>query len=487
MLRLLRVFKFVFMKKNKKLATFSSFSQKADTSCAASCQHPCIDRAVHLGLSVETIRYISAQKKEPQWMLEYRLRAFDLFHAQENPHWGPDISQLSLDNIVFYKAVEAQSHAQWGDVSQQLQQTFEDLGVRKAERDYLGGLGAQYESEMVYHHLKEELSAQGVIFLNPEQAVIQYPDLVQKYFGSVVSPGDNKFAALNTAVWSGGTFIYVPPGVHVTVPLQTYFRIDSQGMGQFERTLIIVDKGSLVTYVEGCTAPTHASYSLHSAVVEIVALEGARVRYYTIQNWSKNVYNLVTKRAAAYKNAIVEWIDGNLGSAVTMKYPAVILKEPGASADILSVAMASMDGQIQDSGGKVIHEASSTTSKIISKSIACNGGRTSYRGAVIVRPGATGCKSFVQCHNLLLDEHSRADAYPYMDIQNPDVEIGHEATVSRVNEEQLFYLQSRGLDAHMARTFVVNGFIEPFVKELPMEFAVEMNRLIEMEMEHGRE
>lgn len=438
------------------------------------------------GLSKELVCAISAEKQEPPWMLELRQQALDCFFSAHMPSWGPDLSKLDLSDICYYIKPVKHEQNSWDKVPETIKNTFEQLGLPQSEREHLAGLGAQYESEMVYHNLKNEWAAQGVIFLNTDTAVKKYPDLIKKYFGSVVPANDNKFAALNTAVWSGGTFIYVPPGVHVDIPLQAYFRINAERMGQFERTLIIADEGSLVTYVEGCTAPAYTTSSLHSAVVEIIALKGARVRYYTIQNWSKNVYNLVTKRAVAYQDSFVEWVDGNLGSQVTMKYPAVILKEPGAKADILSIAMASTAGQIQDSGGRVIHEAPNTSSKIISKSISCNGGRTSYRGTTSIAQTATSCKSFMQCNNLLLDGRSRTDAYPYLDINNDDVEVGHEATVSRIGDEQMFYLQSRGLDASMARTFIINGFIEPFVKELPMEFAVEINRLIELEMEsHG--
>ncbi len=446
----------------------------------------CYEFKATQGLSEELVCTISAQKQEPLWMLDRRLQALDIFFKKDLPSWGPDLSKLDLSDIFYYIKPVKQEQKLWENVPQKIKDTFDRLGVPEAEHKYLAGLGAQYESEMVYHNLKDEWENQGVIFLNTDQAVKKHPDLVQKYFSTIVPASDNKFAALNTAVWSGGTFIYVPPGVQVNIPLQTYFRINTERMGQFERTLIIADEGSLVTYVEGCTAPSYPTNSLHSAVVEIIALKGARVRYYTIQNWSKNVFNLVTKRAIAYQDAVIEWIDGNLGSGVTMKYPAVILKEPGAKADILSIAMASAQGQIQDSGGRVHHAAPNTTSKIVSKSISCNGGRTSYRGSVSIAAHATGCKSFVQCNNLILDANSRSDAYPYMDINNDDVEVGHEATVSRIGDEQLFYLQSRGLDAQTARSFIVNGFIEPFVKELPMEFAVEMNRLIELEMEnHG--
>ncbi|OGI09938.1 MAG: Fe-S cluster assembly protein SufB [Candidatus Margulisbacteria bacterium GWF2_35_9] len=471
------------MKKNTTLHSQSH----PQSSCASPCNNPCTPKTTQRPikeLSSKAVITLSQLKKEPDWMLQIRLAALDLFHSLAMPLWGPSLKELNFDHLTYYLPAQAPEQNTWDNVPQKLQETFEDLGIRKAERDFLGGLGAQYESEMIYHNLKKELAAQGVLFLSPDQAIQKHPDLVQKYFASVVSTSDNKFAALNTALWSGGTFIYVPPKVQVTIPLQTYFRIDTQGMGQFERTLIIADTDSLVTYIEGCTAPTHQAQSLHTAVVEIVACKGSRVRYYTIQNWSKNVYNLVTKRAAAYENAVVEWIDGNFGSNVTMKYPGVILKEPGAKADILSVAMAGTNGQIQDSGGRIIHQAPHTTSKIISKSISCNGGRTSYRGALVIEKNANGCKSFIQCDNLILDSQSRADAYPYLKINNDDVEVGHEATVSRISDEQLFYIQSRGIDAQTARTFVINGFIEPFIKELPMEFAVEMNRLIALEMEN---
>lgn len=456
------------------------------SSCdyATACDAECAQFGSNSALSEELVCDISAQKQEPLWMLEHRLQALDVFFKKSLPAWGPNLTQLDLTNILYYIKPIIAEQKTWESVPQEIKDTFDRLGVPQAEHKYLAGLGAQYESEMVYHNLKNEWESQGVIFLNTDQAVKKHPELVQKYFGSIVPATDNKFAALNTAVWSGGTFIYVPKGIQVTIPLQTYFRINTERMGQFERTLIIADEGSLVTYVEGCTAPAYPTTSLHSAVVEIIALKGARVRYYTIQNWSKSVYNLVTKRAVAMQDSIIEWIDGNLGSGITMKYPSVILKEPGAKADILSIAMASTTGQIQDSGGRAIHLAPHTSSKIISKSISCNGGRTSYRGTVSIAPHASNCKSFVQCHNLILDANSRADAYPYLDINNDAVDVGHEATVSRVSDEQLFYLQSRGLDAQTARTFIVNGFIEPFVKELPMEFAVEMNRLIELEMEH---
>jgi Fe-S cluster assembly protein SufB len=461
-------------------------SSCSSSSCEVACNAECYEFKSDLGLTEDLICTISAKKQEPLWMLEYRLRALEIFLKKGLPSWGPDLSQLNFADIFYYIKPTKQEENEWSSVPDSIKNTFEQLGVPETERKYLAGLGAQYESEMVYHKLKDEWEKLGVIFLNTDQALKKHPEIVQKYFSTIVPIDDNKFAALNTAVWSGGTFIYVPPNVHVTIPLQTYFRINAERMGQFERTLLIADEGSIVTYIEGCTAPTYATNSLHSAVVEIIALKGARVRYYTIQNWSKNVFNLVTKRAIAYQDSIVEWIDGNIGSSVSMKYPSVILKQSGAKADLLSIALASTKGQIQDTGGRVIHEAPNTSSKIVSKSISSNGGRTSYRGMVTIAPHAKNCKSFVQCHNLILDPHSRADAYPYLDINNDDVEVGHEATVSRMSDEQIFYLQSRGLDLQTARTFIVNGFIEPFVKELPMEFAVEINRLIELEMEnHG--
>jgi Fe-S cluster assembly protein SufB len=437
------------------------------------------------GLNEYIVCDISARKQEPLWMLEHRLQALKSYESQPLPSWGPDISKLPVHDLHFYIKPVKQQFDKWEDVPTDIKNTFDRLGVPESEKKYLAGLGAQYESEVVYHNLKQEWAEQGVIFLDTDTALKQYPEIFQEYFGTVVPHHDNKFAALNTAVWSGGSFIYVPKGVKVTIPLQTYFRINAQKMGQFERTLIIADEDSLVTYVEGCTAPSYQANSLHSAVVEIIAKKGARVRYYTIQNWSKNVYNLVTKRAIAHQDAVVEWIDCNLGSGITMKYPAVVLKEQGARAEILSIAIASANGQIQDSGGKAIHLAPHTSSRIISKSISSRGGQANYRGLVKVINGAHNTKSYVQCNTLIMDAHSRADAYPHIDINESNSEIGHEATVSRIGDDQLFYLTSRGIDATAARTLIVNGFIEPFVKELPMEFAVEMNRLIELEIEGG--
>ncbi len=435
------------------------------------------------GLNEQIVRDISARKGEPAWMLQFRLDSLKYFEERELPEWGADLSALDHNDIYYYvKPVESHRNS-WDDVPDDIRNTFERLGVPQAEQAHLAGLGAQYESEVVYHRLRDEWEKKGVVFLDCDTGLKEHPELFKKYFGSVIPQNDNKFAALNSAVWSGGSFVYIPKGVHVTAPLQTYFRINAEQMGQFERTLIIADEGSHVHYVEGCTAPAYTSSSLHSAVVEIVALPGSRVRYTTIQNWSRNVYNLVTKRAVAHKDAVVEWVDGNLGSGVTMKYPAVILKEEGARADILSVAMASKPGQVQDAGAKAIHLASNTSSRIVSKSISSNGGRTSYRGLVSVAPNAKHCKSSVQCDALLLDETSKTDTYPTMKILNNTTDMQHEATVSKVSDEQLFYLMSRGLFEQDASTLIVIGFVEPFVKELPMEYALEMNRLIELEME----
>ncbi|ACZ42604.1 FeS assembly protein SufB [Thermobaculum terrenum ATCC BAA-798] len=434
------------------------------------------------GLSPEVVKEISWMKGEPEWMTKFRLKALDHFLKRPMPTWGGDLSEINFDDIYYYvKPVERQGRS-WDEVPDYIKQTFDRLGIPEAERKFLAGVGAQYESEVVYHNLRKELESQGVIFLDTDTGLKEYPELFKEYFGTVVPPNDNKFAALNSAVWSGGSFIYVPEGVKVELPLQAYFRINAENMGQFERTLIIADKGSYVHYVEGCTAPVYSTDSLHSAVVEIIVKEGARVRYTTIQNWSKNVYNLVTKRAVAYKDATMEWVDGNLGSKLTMKYPSIYLMEPGAKGEILSVAFAG-HGQHQDAGGKVIHVAPYTTSTITSKSISKNDGRASYRGLLKVYPDAHHCKSNVRCDALLLHEESRTDTYPYIEIENDQVEIGHEATVSKVGEEQLFYLMSRGISEAEAYSMIVTGFIEPIAKELPMEYAVELNRLIQLEME----
>ncbi|MCX2726482.1 Fe-S cluster assembly protein SufB [Thermomicrobium sp. 4228-Ro] len=434
------------------------------------------------GLDREVVEQISWIKNEPDWMREFRLKALEYFQRRPMPTWGADLSELNFDEIVYYIKPTERKGSSWDELPEHIRRTFDRLGIPEAERRFLAGVGAQYESEVVYHSLREELKRLGVIFCDMDTAVREYPDLVKQYFGTIVPPNDNKFAALNSAVWSGGSFVYVPEGVRVEVPLQAYFRINAENVGQFERTLIIVEPGAYVHYVEGCTAPIYSAASLHSAVVEIIVKEGARCRYTTIQNWSKNVYNLVTKRAAAYRDATMEWVDGNLGSKVTMKYPAVWLMEPGARGEVLSVAFAG-DGQHQDAGGKMVHVAPYTSSQIISKSISKGTGRASYRGLVKVHRGAHHVRANVVCDALLLDEQSRTDTYPYMEIEEEQVSIGHEATVSKVAEEQLFYLQSRGLTEAEAMSMIVNGFIEPITKELPLEYAVELNRLIALEME----
>jgi len=434
------------------------------------------------GLNREIVEEISWMKNEPDWMRQYRLRALETFYQKPMPQWGGNLNDIDFDNIYYFLRATDKSERSWEDVPDDIKKTFDRLGIPEAERKFLSGVGAQYESEVVYHNIKESLSQQGVIFLGMDQALAEHPDIVKKYFGTVIPSADNKFAALNSAVWSGGSFIYVPKGVHVEMPLQAYFRINAQNMGQFERTLIIADEGSYVHYVEGCTAPIYSSDSLHSAVVEIIINKGARVRYTTIQNWSSNVYNLVTKRAVAYADATMEWVDCNLGSKLTMKYPSVYMLGKGAHGEILSVAFAGK-GQHQDAGGKVVHAAPYTSSVINSKSISKDGGRTSYRGLLKVYAGAVGSKSNVRCDALLLDETSRSDTYPHIEVDENNVTIGHEASVSKIGEEQLFYLMSRGLSEAEAATMIVSGFIEPIIKELPMEFAVEMNRLIQLQME----
>lgn len=434
------------------------------------------------GLDEEVINQMSDIKEEPDWMRQYRLNAYQIFKQKPMTKWGGDLSQLDFDDIYYYVKASDRSERSWDDVPEDIKRTFDRLGIPEAERKFLAGVGAQYDSEVVYHSMVEELEKIGVIFLDTDTAVKEHPDLVKKYFGTIIPSADNQFAALNSAAWSGGSFVYVPPGVKVEYPLQAYFRINSENMGQFERTLIIADEGSQVHYVEGCTAPTYSSESLHSAVVEIVCMKGSRVRYTTIQNWANNVYNLVTKRALAYEDAQMEWVDGNLGSKLTMKYPSVYMMEPGARGEILSIAFATQ-GQHQDAGAKVYHCAPHTTSQITSKSISKNGGRSSYRGWVDVAKGAKGCKSHVVCDALLLDKDSRSDTYPVIEIGENDTNIEHEARVSKIGEEQLFYLMSRGLSEEEASTMIVNGFIEPLVKELPMEYAVEMNRLIQLQME----
>ncbi len=435
------------------------------------------------GLSEEVVRDISAKKNEPRWMLENRLKALRIFERKPIPTWGSDLSGIDFDNIKYFVRSTEKQAATWDDLPADIKNTYDKLGIPEAEKQRLiAGVAAQYESEVVYHQIREDLEAQGVIFLDTDTGLREHEDLFKKYFGTVIPAGDNKFAALNTAVWSGGSFIYVPPGVHVDIPLQAYFRINTENMGKFERTLIIVDEGAYVHYVEGCTAPIYKSDSLHSAVVEIIVKPHGRCRYTTIQNWSNNVYNLVTKRARAEEGATMEWIDGNIGSKVTMKYPAVWMTGEHAKGEVLSVAFAG-EGQHQDAGAKMLHLAPNTSSNIVSKSVARGGGRTSYRGLVQVNKGAHGSRSSVKCDALLVDTISRSDTYPYVDIREDDVTMGHEATVSKVSENQLFYLMSRGLTEDEAMAMIVRGFVEPIAKELPMEYALELNRLIELQME----
>ncbi|MFM1904503.1 MAG: hypothetical protein RLZZ440_2403 [Planctomycetota bacterium] len=433
------------------------------------------------GVDAEIVTQISEMKGEPAWMRDFRLESLAIFESKPMPSWGGRIG-VDFQDIYYYLKPAEQQGKTWEEVPDAIKQTFDRLGIPEAERKFLAGVKAQFESEVVYGSLQEDLAKKGVIFTDTDTAVREHPDLLREYFGKIIPPSDNKFAALNSAVWSGGSFIYVPKGVSIEFPLQAYFRINAESMGQFERTLIIVDEGAQVHYVEGCTAPMYSTESLHSAVVEIVVKKHGRCRYTTIQNWANNIYNLVTKRAMAYEGALMEWIDGNLGSHLTMKYPAVYLMEPGARGEILSIAFASA-GQHQDAGAKIVHAAPRTSGRIVSKSISKNGGRASYRGLVKVEPGATKSKSSVVCDALILDDKSRSDTYPYIEIEEQDVSIGHEASVSKIGEEQLFYLMSRGLTEAEASAMIVGGFIEPLVKELPMEYAVEMNKLIQLQME----
>ncbi len=435
------------------------------------------------GLTREIVEQISEMKSEPQWMRDFRLKGLEAFWRKPTPTWGGNLHDLDFNDIYYFMRAADRQGKTWDDIPADIKKTYDRLGIPEAEkRGLIAGVGAQYESEVVYHSLREDLQKKGVIFTDTDTAVRDYPDLVREYFATIIPIEDNKFAALNSAVWSGGSFVYIPAGVKVDIPLQAYFRINAENMGQFERTLIIVEEGAQVHYVEGCTAPIYTSESLHSAVVEIVVKKGGRCRYTTIQNWANNIYNLVTKRAVAYEDALMEWVDGNLGSRLTMKYPAVHMRGKGARGEILSIAFAGK-GQHQDAGGKVVHEAPHTSSRIISKSISKNGGRSSYRGLLKVADGARGCKSNVVCDALILDDQSRSDTYPYIEIDEDDVKVGHEASVSKIGEEQLFYLRSRGLSEAEASTLIVSGFIEPLVKELPMEYAVEMNKLIQLQME----
>jgi Fe-S cluster assembly protein SufB len=436
------------------------------------------------GLSEQVVRDISNLKEEPEWMTEIRVKAYRHFVSRPMPDWGncKMLESIKFDDVTYFLRSSKETANDWDDVPEDIKNTFDRLGIPEAEQKWLGGVTAQYESEAVYHSVREDLEEQGVIFLDMDSGLKEYPELVKQYFCSVIPYADNKFSALNTAVWSGGSFIYVPKGVHVEMPVQAYFRINAKNMGQFERTLIIADEGSSINYVEGCTAPTYSTDSLHSAVVELIAMEGAKIRYSTVQNWSANVYNLVTKRGIAYKNAVVEWVDGNIGSKLTMKYLLVIFKGEGAHAEIISVAYAGA-GQHQDAGAKVHHLASNTTSNILSKSISKNGGRSSYRGLLKVNPKAHGCRSKVVCDALMLDADSRSDTYPTMEVSNSSADLEHEASVSKISGDQLFYLMSRGFNEEEAMGLIVNGFFEPFTRELPMEYAVELNKLLELEME----
>ena len=442
---------------------------------------------VHLskkGLTKDTVREISKLKDEPDWMLDFRLRSYDVFMKKPMPQWGGDLNKIDFQNIYYYAKASEKTEKNWDDVPEDVKNTFDKLGIPEAEKKFLAGVGAQYESEVVYHNLREDLQKQGVLFLDTDSALIEHPEIFKKYFGKIIPPEDNKFSALKSAVWSGGSFIYIPPGVKVDMPLQAYFRINAENIGQFERTLIIADEGSEVHYIEGCTAPVYSSESLHSAVVELVAHKDAKLRYTTIQNWSNDVYNLVTKRAYAYDGATVEWIDGNIGSKLTMKYPGIYLMGPKAYGETLSIAFAGK-GQHQDTGAKMVHMAPDTTSKITSKSVSRSNGRSTYRGLLHVAKGATNVKSTVRCDALLLDETSKTDTYPYMEINQEDATVTHEATVGKIGDEQIFYLMTRGFNEEEALSLIVNGFMEPFTKELPMEYAVELNRLIKLEMDNS--
>lgn len=434
------------------------------------------------GLNRSIVRQISEQKNEPGWMTDFRLKALEIFEQKPMPSWGAQLSELDPYNICYYLRPVQDQQSSWDDVPEEIKNTFDALGIRKAEQKFLAGVGAQFESEVIYQNLRKKWAKKGVLFLDTSTALSEYPDIFKSYFATVVPPTDNKFAALNSAVWSGGSFVYVPSGVHIDMPLQAYFRINSPSMGQFERTLIIAEQGSSVHYVEGCSAPVYRTSSLHSAVVEVIAHKGSRIRYTTIQNWASNIYNLVTKRAVAYQDAQVEWVDGNFGSKITMKYPCVVLKERGAKGTVISIAVAG-ENQCQDAGAKMIHLAPHTTSHIVSKSISKRGGATTYRGLVKIIKGAHSVTSRVQCDALLLDSNSTTSTYPTIEVREPNVDVGHEASVSDVNQEQLLYLQTRGLSMQQARALIVNGFIDAFVKELPMEYAVEINRLIAMDME----
>jgi len=442
---------------------------------------------VHLskkGLTKDTVREISQLKEEPEWMLDFRLRSYDIFMKKPMPQWGGDLNKINFQNIYYYAKASEKTEKNWDDVPENVKNTFDKLGIPEAEKKFLAGVGAQYESEVVYHNLRKDLADQGVLFLDTDSALKEHPEIFKKYFAKIIPPEDNKFAALNSAVWSGGSFIYIPPGVKVDMPLQAYFRINAENIGQFERTLIIADEGSEVHYIEGCTAPVYSSESLHVAVVELLAHKDAKLRYTTIQNWSNDVYNLVTKRAYAYEGATVEWIDGNIGSKLTMKYPGIYLMGRKAYGETLSIAFAGKN-QHQDTGAKMVHLAPDTTSKVTSKSVSRANGRSTYRGLLKVAKGATNVKSTVRCDALLLDDTAKTDTYPYMEIDQEDATVTHEATVGKIGDEQIFYLMSRGFSEDEALSLIVNGFMEPFTKELPMEYAVELNRLIKLEMDNS--
>jgi len=442
---------------------------------------------VHLsmkGLTKDTVREISQMKDEPEWMLNFRLRAYDVFMKKPMPQWGGDLNKIDFQNIYYYAKASEKTEKNWDDVPDNVKNTFDKLGIPEAEKKFLAGVGAQYESEVVYHNLRKDLADQGVLFLDTDSALKEHPEIFKKYFAKIIPPEDNKFAALNSAVWSGGSFIYIPPGVKVDMPLQAYFRINAENIGQFERTVIIADEGSEVHYIEGCTAPVYSSESLHSAVVELVAHKDAKLRYTTIQNWSNDVYNLVTKRAYAYEGATVEWIDGNIGSKLTMKYPGIYLMGRKAYGETLSIAFAGKN-QHQDTGAKMVHLAPDTTSKITSKSVSRANGRSTYRGLFRVRKGATNVKATVRCDALLLDDTSKTDTYPYMEINQEDATVTHEATVGKIGDEQIFYLMSRGFTEEEALSLIVNGFMEQFTKKHPMEYAVELNRLIKLEKDNS--
>jgi len=442
---------------------------------------------VHLskkGLTKDTVREISQMKEEPEWMLNFRLRSYDIFMKKPMPQWGGDLNKIDFQNIYYYAKASEKTEKNWDDVPEDVKNTFDKLGIPEAEKKFLAGVGAQYESEVVYHNLRKDLADQGVLFLDTDSALKEHPEIFKKYFAKIIPPEDNKFAALNSAVWSGGSFIYIPPGVKVDMPLQAYFRINAENIGQFERTVIVADEGSEVHYIEGCTAPVYSSESLHSAVVELVAHKDAKLRYTTIQNWSNDVYNLVTKRAYAYEGATVEWIDGNIGSKLTMKYPGIYLMGRKAYGETLSIAFAGKN-QHQDTGAKMVHLAPDTTSKVTSKSVSRANGRSTYRGLLKVANGATNVKATVRCDALLLDDTAKTDTYPYMEIDQDDATVTHEATVGKIGDEQIFYLMSRGFSEDEALSLIVNGFMEPFTKELPMEYAVELNRLIKLEMDNS--